>query len=143
MLSKRELYDMQKPYFTLKNCLFCTKIDKNKIIFESKYWFVMHNEYPYFDDKNWFMAIPRRHIEFTSDLTKEEFADFLEVEKFMKDFFKDKWEYFSFIRQSKSNKSVEHLHYHYLAWIPSVRIINWKRYFKIKNWYKNEFNISK
>ena len=143
MLSKRELYEKQKNYFTLENCPFCTRLDKNKIIFESKYWFVMHNENPYFDDENGLMAIPKRHIEFTIDLQKEELIDFLQVEKFMKNFFKDKWEYFSFIRQSKSNKSVEHLHYHYLVWIPSAKIINWERYIKIKNWYKNESNTSK
>jgi len=130
----REEYDKKKPYFTLENCPFCTKIDKNKIIFESKYWFVMPNDNPYFDDKNGLMAIPKRHIEFTSDVEREEYADFVEVEKFIKNFFINKWEYFSFIRQSKSNKSVEHLHYHYLSWIPSSRIIDGENYFKVKSW---------
>lgn len=42
-------------------------------------------------------------------------ADFVEVEKILKKFYEEKGlEYFSFIRQGKSNKSVEHLHYHYL-----------------------------
>ena len=140
MLSKRELYEKQKPYFTLENCPFCTKLDKSKIIFESKYWFVMHNENPYFDDKNWLMAIPKRHIEFTIDLKEEELIDFLQVEKFMKNFFKDKWEYFSFIRQSKSNKSVEHMHYHYIVWIPHAKVIEEKNYLFIENWYRNESN---
>jgi diadenosine tetraphosphate (Ap4A) HIT family hydrolase len=50
----------------------------------------MHNDNPYFEDKNGLMAIPKRHIEFSVDLTKEEFADFLEVEKIMKNYYKNK-----------------------------------------------------
>ena len=117
----------------MENCPFCTKLDKNKIIFETKYWFVMHNKYPYFDDKTNLMAIPKRHVEFTYNLTKEEFWDFVNIEKFMKDFYKEK-EYFSFIRQSKSNKSVEYLHYHYILWTPSAKIIDGQRYIKLKNY---------
>ena len=130
---KREEYEKLKPYFSLENCPFCTKLDKGKIIFESKYWFVIHNDYPYYDDKNWLMAIPKRHVEFTCNLIKEEFWDFVNIENFMNSFYKDK-EYFSFIRQSKSNKSVEHLHYHYLIWIPSAKIIDGQRYIKLKNY---------
>ena len=136
MLSKRELYDKQKKYFILENCPFCTKLDKKRIVFETKYWIVMKNANPYFDDENGLMAIPKRHIEFTTELQKEELEDFIEIEKWMKKFFENKWEYFSFIRQSKSNKSVEHMHYHYIVWIPSPRVIDEENYFKIKNWYK-------
>ena len=133
--NSREEYEKSKIYYNLDNCPFCTCLDKNKIIFESEYWFVMHNENPYFEDKNWLMAIPKRHIEFTINLKKEELADFIEVEKFMKNYYKDKWEYFSFIRQSKSNKSVEHMHYHYVLWIPHARVIDKKNYFWVENGY--------
>jgi len=133
--SSREEYDKAKLYFDLSNCPFCTCLDKNKIIFESKNWFVMPNENPYFGDKNGLMVIPKRHIEFTVDLKNEELVDFIEVEKFMKNYYKDKWEYFSFIRQSRSNKSVEHMHYHYILWIPHARVINNKNYLWIENGY--------
>jgi hypothetical protein len=53
----------------------------------------------------------------------------------MKNYYKDKWEYFSFIRQSKANKSVEHMHYHYLPWIVHARVIENKNYFWVENWY--------
>jgi diadenosine tetraphosphate (Ap4A) HIT family hydrolase len=86
----REEYEKANLYFTRDNCPFCTKLNRNKIIFESDFWFVMHNDIPYFEDKNGLMAIPKRHIEFSVDLTKEEFADFLEVEKFMKNYYKNK-----------------------------------------------------
>ena len=131
----RQEYEKAKPYFNLENCPFCTKLDKKEIIYETNFWIVMKNANPYFDDKNGLMAIPKRHIEFTSDLKEEEFADFVNIEKWMKNYYKDKWEYFSFIRQSKSNKSVEHMHYHYLVGLPSWKIIDWENYLKIKNGY--------
>ena len=130
----RQEYEKAKLYFNLENCPFCTKLEKEKIIFETKFWFVMPNDNPYFDDKNNLMAIPKRHIEFTTDLKEEELIDFLEIEKFMQKYY-DWKEYFSFIRQTKSNKSVEHMHYHYLVGIPSPRKIDNENYFKIKNWY--------
>jgi diadenosine tetraphosphate (Ap4A) HIT family hydrolase len=57
---------------------------------------------------------PVRHIEFTSELNHEEMIDFLNVEKYIREFYKNN-EYFSFVRQTRSNKSVEHLHYHYIS----------------------------
>ena len=134
----RQEYEKSKLYFNLENCPFCTKLDKKEIIFESELWIVLHNNYPYFKDQNNLIAIPKRHIEFTSGLKEEEFADFVNIEKWMKNYYKDKWEYFSFIRQSKSNKSVEHIHYHYLVGLPWWKIIDWENYLKIKNWYFSE-----
>ena len=134
----REEYEKQDFYFVENICPFCTKLDKNRIIFDSKYWFVISNGIPYFDDKNGLMAIPKRHMEFTIDLLKEELVDFILVEKFMKNYYKDKWEYFSFIRQSKANKSIEHIHYHYILWIPHARVFDEKNYFWIEDWNFNK-----
>ena len=125
-------YEKNKVYLWKDNCPFCIKLDKSKIIFESDFWFVMPNDNPYFLDNNCcLMAFPKRHSEFTIELSEDEFGNLLEVDKFMKSFFKGK-EYFSMIRQSKSNKSVEHLHYHYLTWIPSIKENNWEKYFKVR-----------
>ncbi len=131
----REDYDKNAIYHDKSICPFCIKLEKNNIIFESDFWFVMPNANPYFEDKNQLMAIPKRHLEFTTNLKKEELIDFQEIEKFMKNYYKDKWEYFSFIRQSKSNKSVEHMHYHYVLWIPHARVIDWENYFWTENGY--------
>lgn len=132
--NNREEYENSKIYFTKENCPFCEKNIWTKIIlFETNYWIIIKAEYPYFNDyEKHLLVIPKRHIEFTFELNEEEFKDFLNIEKFMFDFYK--WmEYFSFIRQSKSNKSVEHLHYHYLLWIPAQRTIDWEKYLKIKD----------
>ena len=59
------------------------------------------------------MAIPHRHVILTSDLTDEEYIEFREVEKFVKDFYWEK-EYFMFVRESRKSRSLEHLHYHFV-----------------------------
>lgn len=133
----REEYQNSKIYFTKENCPFCAEdFRKNhEILFESKFWMVVFNKYPYFDE-SWvnLLVFPKRHLEFTSELLLEELSDFLKVEKFAKKFYEEKkLEYFSFIRQTKSNKSVEHLHYHYLPGKVSAKIIDWIKYLKIKN----------
>ena len=128
----REEYSKRKiRYFTKENCPFCTDLENNEIIFETEKWIVAHNKYPYFWDKKWLLAFPKRHIWLTIELNNEELIDLIEVEKFMVDFYK--WnDYFSFIRQTKSNKSIEHIHYHYLPWTLSAKEIEWENYFKVK-----------
>jgi len=46
------------------------------------------------------MAIPKRHVAFTTELNDEEFIDYKNIEIFMKDYYKEEKNYFSFIRQS-------------------------------------------
>lgn len=130
----REEYDKSKVYFTRDNCPFCDKdiLINEKILFITDYWIIVYNKYPYFEDNINLLVFPKRHIEFSIELSENELMDFLNVEKFMKEYYKND-EYFSFIRQSKSNKSVEHLHYHYLKWFPRARVIDWENYFLIKN----------
>jgi len=59
------------------------------------------------------MAIPYRHTILSSDLHDEEYLELKEVEKFMKDFYKEK-EYFMFVREARESRSLEHIHYHFL-----------------------------
>lgn len=129
----REEYLAKWKYKWEDNCPFCADDFHitNKIIYTTDYWIIFYNKYPYFSDDINLLVCPKKHREFTSELTKEEFWDYLEVEKFMKTFYE--WnEYFSFIRQTWWNKSIEHLHYHYLTWMPSSRIIDWENFLKIK-----------
>ena len=110
----RQEYENKKIYLTKENCPFCTKLKKDEIIHQTQYWLVLANLVPYFDGKEHLMTIPKRHVEFTYELTEEELKDYRNIELFMKKYFENKCDYFSFIRQTKSNKSVEHMHYHYL-----------------------------
>ena len=104
-------------FYWKKECPFCPNIDEDNVIWKGKYFFIQHAKYSYLWLKNHFLLVPYRHVIMTSELTKNEFSEFVEIEKFMEN--KYNWEdYFSFIRQSlsKDSRSVEHLHYHYLPW---------------------------
>lgn len=95
------------------NCPFCN-LEEDLVIWRWKYLCIRHNKYPYLWMKEHLLVIPYRHVCESSNLTKEEFWEFVEVESFMKKFYKK--EYFSFIRQWWNAKSIKHVHYHYLPW---------------------------
>lgn len=61
------------------------------------------------------MAIPFDHIKTSLELDDKHLLELREVHKVVKDFFV--WEeYFSFTRETMGNRSVEHLHIHFLGW---------------------------
>ena len=99
-------------------CPFCAQPDKNEkklILWENDLWEVRYNKFPYWWIKNHLLAFPKRHVEKTIKLTKKEFADLKNVEKFVSDFFKNE-QYFSFLRETYYWRSIAHIHYHYLPW---------------------------
>lgn len=101
-----------------KSCIFCdfnSDEQKEIILWRGKYFYILHNKFPYLWLDSHLLAVPYRHVCHTSEMTKEEFYELKDVESFMKIFYGDK-KYFSFIRQSWEAKSLHHLHYHYLPW---------------------------
>ena len=120
MFWDRKKYLENNPYFTKEDCPFCviSKDEKKLVIFETKYWEVRYNKFPYYWDKQNILAFPKKHRKFTTHLSIEELKDFKKVELFLKNYFWDK-SYFSLIRQGTGWRSIEHLHYHYLEWIIS------------------------
>jgi len=100
-----------------KDCPFC-KLDENEkklIIFETKYWEIRYNKYPYWWIKKHILVFPKRHVELTKDLTNEELVDLKNIHKYLYDFYK--WEqYFCFLRETFEWRSIKHLHYHYMPW---------------------------
>ncbi len=130
----RKKYVENNPYFTKENCPFCiiNEEEKKLFIYETKYWKIIYNKYPYYSKKH-LMAIPKRHIKYVTDLNDKEIIDFKNIELYMKKFFDSEKNYYSFIRQSLWWRSVEHLHYHYLPWHISFEWENWINILKIKN----------
>lgn len=107
----------EKELVWIENCPFCDLNSQGDcVIWKGKYWYIQHNMYPYLWLKEHIMAVPFSHKTFTYELTSEEWSEFSEVQKFVKSFFWDR-EYFSFIRETLSNRSIEHLHYHFLPWV--------------------------
>ncbi|MCH8519119.1 hypothetical protein LAT59_05160 [Candidatus Gracilibacteria bacterium] len=96
------------------NCPFCDKnINKEYIIFETKYWQVIHNKFPVLGLKEHIMAIPKAHIRLAHEIPAEIMAEYPLVEKFVYDFYQG-GSYFTFMRESLQNRSLEHIHYHFL-----------------------------
>ena len=133
---KRELWENRLEPNKLiwkDECVFCITDweEKQYIIKETKYWTIRYNKYPYYWEGKHLMAIPKKHKEYTYQLSKEELKDYKEVEIFMKEYYQ--WqEYYSIIRQSMWWRSIKHLHYHYLTWDISHRNIEWSDFYKIK-----------
>lgn len=129
----RVKYIESNPYFTKKNCPFCIISEEEKSLFihETKYWKIIYNKFPYYSKKH-LMAIPKRHIIYTTHLNDNELIDYKNIESYMKELYK--WNnYYSFIRQSTWWRSIEHLHYHYLPWHISYDEKSHENIFRIKN----------
>lgn len=106
-----------KKIYWKDDCPFCKKSEqKKRIIWEWKYWYILHNISPYSWDHRHIMAVPYQHIKYFHDIEDQKyFKELKEVKKVVKDFFWNQ-EYFSFTRESMWNRSVEHLHIHFLVW---------------------------
>lgn len=105
-----------KEMYGKEDCPFCKK-DEQKwhIVWEWKYWYILHNLWSYCWDHRHIMAVPYEHIKVSMDLNEKHFLELSEIYKFVDTFFA--WEnYFSFTRESMWNRSVEHLHMHFLVW---------------------------
>ncbi len=125
--TREEWYKVQPADLWESNCPFCnTKDIEEYTIWKWRYFYIAHSKYPHCWIKSHLLVIPHRHITETSKLTHEEFASMKEVEKFMKDYFKNEENYFSFIRETSGWKSIAHLHYHFLpgkihpSWIENM-----------------------
>ncbi len=129
----RKKYIESNIYFTKENCPFCiiNKEEKKLFLYETKYWKIIYNKFPYYSKKH-LLVLPKRHIIYTTELNDNELIDYKNIEIYMKDFYKD-INYFSFIRQSTWWRSIEHLHYHYLPWHLSYDEKSDDNIFRIKN----------
>lgn len=104
-----------KKIYGQDDCPFCNEaLQRDNTFWIGNFWKIVYNTFPYSGEKNHLMAIPKRHIVFSYELSQDEISELGEIYKQMKDFY---WEsqYFSFTRESMANRSVEHLHIHYLA----------------------------
>jgi len=115
ILTRKEYHSKKwKKIYGLEDCPFCDN-SKVKKIWEWKYWYIVRNFAPYSGDEKHLMVIPHKHKKYSIELSKEEFWELVEIHKFMKDFYQDE-NYFSVIRETMWNRSVEHLHIHFIPW---------------------------
>lgn len=109
---KKILWD--KKMIGKECCPFCEP-DKyvNIVLWRGKHWQIIQNKFPYSGTTEHIMAVPLLHKAFSTELTIEEFWELSEIHSFMKSFFADK-HYFSCTRESISNRTIEHLHIHFI-----------------------------
>lgn len=110
---KREDWCKHKPDDLWKSqCPFCD-ITLTPLVKEFKYWYLCNNKYPYWNrDKN-LLLIPKRHVKYSYDLKSQEWWELESIHNFIHEYFWDE-DFFSFMRESCTGRSLEHLHYHFL-----------------------------
>ncbi|MBW7954665.1 HIT domain-containing protein [Candidatus Gracilibacteria bacterium] len=97
------------------NCPFCkVKDQEGHIIWKGKYFYLLYNLSSYSGDHRHIMAVPYDHIVLSKDLTSNHLTELAEVYKEVEKFFAGE-SYFSFTRETLLNRSVEHLHMHFLG----------------------------
>jgi diadenosine tetraphosphate (Ap4A) HIT family hydrolase len=107
-----EWFNIQ-PYDLWKSqCPFCN-ISLTPLVKEFTYWFICNNKYPYGNKEKNLLLIPKRHVKYSHELRSEEWWDLEKAYKFIHEYFW-KEDFFSFMRESSTWRSLEHLHYHFL-----------------------------
>lgn len=61
------------------------------------------------------MAVTYSHKKYFLDLNDQEILELRQIHLFVKDFYKGN-NYFSCLRETMANRSIEHLHMHFLPW---------------------------
>lgn len=133
-ISREEYHQIKwsKKVYGREDCPFC---DKEKqtwcIVREWKYRYVFHNLGSYSGDHRHIMAVPYDHLCYSTELGEEHWWELAEIQKVAKNFFGEE-DYFSFTRETMGNRSVEHLHIHFL-----VGRLQWKYLRKMleHQWY--------
>jgi diadenosine tetraphosphate (Ap4A) HIT family hydrolase len=115
--SREDWYKLAPKDLWKKDCPFCDQ-NNTPLIKSFEYWYICKNKYPYCDSPDHLLVIPKQHKKYTHELTPQEYAELHKIDIFMNNYYKGN-DYFSFIRQSFTGRSLEHLHYHYLPWFLS------------------------
>ncbi len=119
--TREKNYNVEKTVYSdmwKSNCPFCDYNSANQkelILWRWKNWYVIKNKFPYTNTGKHLMAIPYQHKCVAWDLSSDEFSDLKEVQEFIKSYFWDS-DYFSFVRETFANRSLEHYHLHFLNW---------------------------
>lgn len=101
--------------FGRDDCPFCDDIETGeRVIWSNKDWAILWNLYPYMIDAKHIMLVPRQHTRFSHEVSEQEWSSIGEAYTFLEEFYGGD-EYFSFTRESFSERSVEHLHTHFIS----------------------------
>lgn len=116
LMPTREEYHKIKwnKTFGKDDCPFCDiPANEGHIIWKGKYWYIIHNIYPYSGEENHLMLVPFRHVVFSHQLSSDETQELSQGYNKIKEFYGEEL-YFSFTRETMANRSIEHLHIHFV-----------------------------
>lgn len=94
------------------HCPFCD-ISLTPLVKEFTYWYLCNNKYPYGNKEKNLLLIPKRHVKYSYDLKSQEWCELENIHNFIHEYFWNE-DFFSFIRESCTWRSLEHLHYHFI-----------------------------
>lgn len=95
-------------------CPFCDlEMNSEHIVWRGKYWYILRNLFPYSGTEKHVMVVPYEHKLFSRELSPEETLELMDIHRFLASFYGEE-EYFSCTRESLSNRSVEHIHMHFI-----------------------------
>ena len=104
-----------KAMFWEEDCPFCIDLKTNeRVLWKWEYWAIIYNKYPYTHWAKHLMLIPIRHARFSHEITSSEYNTLDKAYDFIKNFYEEE-SYFSFTRESLSQRSVEHVHTHFIS----------------------------
>lgn len=121
----REEYDSKRKNKCAwkQDCPYCN-IDPelNTVVYESEYWkmFIALSSYTW--DEYHLLAFPTSHKKYFHEFSDEEILDQKNIYNFCDKYFEGR-EYFSIVRETMSNRSVEHYHIHFIEWIMKAKAI--------------------
>lgn len=59
-----------------ESCPFCSPENAEYIMFQTDYWLLVQNKFPILGLKQHIMAVPKRHVILSKDLSHEELSDY-------------------------------------------------------------------
>ncbi len=106
-----------KDLFGKEDCPLCDQMSNDgHTLWKGKYWYILHNIFPYSGDDRHIMAAPYAHKKYSHELSESEILELSDIFAFVKHFYQD-GHYFSCTRETLGNRSIEHFHMHFLPWI--------------------------
>lgn len=114
----RQEYHNQIGYgcFWKEECPFCKSEEQSgHTVWKWKYWYILHNLFPYSWNDKHLMAVPYKHRVYSHELNSKELLELSKIHDFVRDFYSEE-HYFSCTRESMWNRSIEHIHMHFLPW---------------------------
>ncbi len=108
-------------------CFFCKKnylkVGASPAIYESRYWYIKKNDYPYEGSKRHYLIASRKHLTEITDISPASWAELLKVIAWLKKYLKVKGASL-FVRSGDmkyTGATLDHIHFHLLIGGPKKK----------------------